>query len=185
MVFVIIRHMSKDIKMLLQGMPEDIEAFYLNHKKKVFTYLVHKLPTKEDAEEILQDVFLEALDSLVFFEAKSSLDTWLHSIAHHKVVDFYRKRKIKSFVLSKFPFLNMYAQEVSEPEFQFEKNKVRDTIEKTLCKVSANYRQILKMHYEEDLPVKQIALELNLSFKATESLLYRARKDFIKKYEEE
>lgn len=174
--------MSSDIKKLIHADPNDIEAFYTTHKKKLFAYLIYKLPTQEDAEEILQDVFLEALDSLLFFEGKSSIDTWLHSIAHHKIVDFYRKRRIKSFVLSKFPFLNIYTHEVSDPEFQFEKNKIRDNIEATLHQLSEKYRKVLKLHYEEQMPIKQIAIEMNLSFKATESLLFRARQDFKLKY---
>jgi DNA-directed RNA polymerase specialized sigma24 family protein len=50
-------------------------------------------------------------------------------------------------------------------------------------KISQKYRSILRMHYEEQMPVKTIAIALNLSPKATESLLFRARQSFIKAYE--
>ena len=52
-----------------------------------------------------------------------------------------------------------------------------------LEKLSLKYQQILQMHYIEELPVKIIAVRLHLSFKATESRLYRARRQFIKYYE--
>ena len=99
------------------------------------------------------------------------------------MVDHYRKQKIKSILLSQLPFLELIAKEIDQPEFQLEKNKIRDKIEKSLHSLSQNYEQILRMHYEEDIPVKGIADRLQLSFKATESRLYRARQCFIQAYE--
>ncbi len=99
------------------------------------------------------------------------------------MVDYYRKKKINTLVLSKILYLELVAEEISQPEFQFEKNRIRDTIEQTLYKLSGQYRTILQMHYEFDLSVKEVAIQLKLSFKATESLLFRARKAFQKAYE--
>lgn len=177
--------MSNIIKKILQGDKNAVVIFYNHYSPKISRYLQNKISSKEDLEELLQDVFLDALDSLAFFQGKSSVTTWLTTIAHHKMVDYYRKRKIKSLLLSQLPFLQPVAREITQPEFQFEKNRVRDKIEITLHMLSEKYRIILHKHYVQQISVKQIAVEMNLSFKATESLLYRARQDFIKKYEEE
>lgn len=174
--------MDNLVQRVLDGDQVAVVEFYHTYEKKILRYFQKKLPRNEDAQELMHDVFLEALDSLALFQGKSSLQTWLYSIAHNKVVDFYRKRKIASILLSQLPFLQLIAHEMHEPEFQFEKNKVRDRIEKTFHKLSANYHRVLSLHYEGGLPVKQIALEMNMSFKATESLLFRARQDFIRKY---
>lgn len=170
------------IEKILTGDESAVINFYNEYSPKILSYIKRKVAKDEDAQELLQDIFLQALDSLALYEGRCSISTWLYTIAHHKVVDFYRKRKIKSVLLSQMPFLQLFAQEVNEPEFQFEKNKMRDRIETTLHKLSSRYRQILKMHYEDQIPVKKIALELDMSFKATESLLFRARQDFIRKY---
>ena len=98
------------------------------------------------------------------------------------MVDFYRKRKIKSIVLSQIPLLQIMAQEIYEPEFQFEKKKVSDKIETTLKSLSENYQKILRLHYEEKIPVKELAIMFHLSPKATESMLFRARQSFKKAY---
>ena len=177
--------MNPIIDRILQGNDEAVILFYSEYSPKIFSYLKRKLPREEDAQEVLQDVFLDALDALAVFEEKSSIQTWLYRIAHNKIADYYRKRKIKSLLFSQLPFLQIIAEEITQPEFQFEKNKIKNTIELTLHKLSAKYRDILKRHYEDNIPIKQIALEMNLSHKATESLLYRARQDFIKKYAKE
>ncbi|KKQ29768.1 MAG: RNA polymerase sigma factor [Candidatus Levybacteria bacterium GW2011_GWA2_37_36] len=166
------------IKRILAGDSEAVIEFYKSYSPKILSYLSKKLPHLEDAQEITNDVFLEAIDSLSFLQKEKNVSAWLYRIAHNKMVDFYRKRKIKSILLSQLPFLQIVASEINQPEFQFEKNKIRDNIEFALRSLSTKYQKILKLHYEENVQVKMLAKIFNLSFKATESLLFRARQSF-------
>lgn len=175
--------MSSLIDKILTGNPQAVSDFYKEYSEKIFRYLNNRLPSHEDAQELTNDVFLEAIDSLNFLNKEENLGAWLFKIAHNKMVDYYRKRKIKSLLLSQIPYLEIIAKEISQPEFQFEKNRVRDRIEQTFLELSDSYRKILRLHYEEEIPVKDIAIRLDTSFKATESLLYRARRQFQIAYE--
>ncbi len=171
------------VKRILDGQEQAVVEFYNQYSVKIRKYLQYRMPVSEDIEAFTNDILLEIIDSMPFFQHKSSLSTWVYKIAHNKIVDFYRKKKIKSVLLSQIPFLEIVAHEVYEPEFQFEKNKLRDKIEHTLRDMSHTYRQILRLHYEENKSVKEIAIIMDLSFKATESLLFRARQQFRKTYE--
>jgi RNA polymerase sigma-70 factor (ECF subfamily) len=171
------------IQRILSGDTQATLLLYRQYAPRIDLYLKKKLPREEDVKEILNDVFLEAIDSLPMLKKEENLNAWLYRIAHNKIVDFYRKKKIKSILLSQVPFLDFVASEIHQPEFQFEKNKVRDHIETTLKHLSKKYQQILRLHYEENIPIKDIAVIFNLSFKATESLLFRARKSFKETYE--
>ena len=171
------------INRILKGDSEAVVEFYKTNSPKLLRYLRNKLPNQEDAEELLNDIFLAAIDELSFYREDSSVSTWLFKIARNKVVDFYRKRKIKSILLSQAPFLEIIAGELHQPEFQFEKDKIRDKIEKAFRTISPPYQNILHLHYEDKIPVKELAEILNLSFKATESLLFRARQNFRLAYE--
>jgi len=171
------------IKRILAGDSKAVVKFYKFYSPKILFYLSKKLPCREDAEDLTNDVFLEAIDSLSILRKEENISAWLYRIAHNKMVDFYRKKKIKSVLLSQMPFLQIVASEINQPEFQFEKNKIRDGIETALRSLPDNYRKILKLHYEEMIPIKRIAIILNLSFKATESLLFRARQSFMLAYE--
>jgi len=174
---------SSFINRILAGDNKAVIKFYKSYSPRILIYLSKKLPRLEDAQELTNDVFLEAIDSLSLLRKKRSTSAWLYRIAHNKMVDFYRKNKIKSVLLSQLPFLQIVASEINQPEFQFEKNKIRDGIEVVLRSLPDKYRKILKLHYEEMIPIKQIAIILNLSFKATESLLFRARQSFRLAYE--
>lgn len=174
--------MTTLIERILQGDKEATVAFYKQYSANIFSYLKKKLPNEEDAQELVHDVFLEALDALPLLRKHENVLSWLYSIAHNEVVDFYRKRKIKSVFLSQIPFLQLVASEINEPEFQFEKAKIREKIERAFSLLSQNHQKILRLHYEEGIQVKQLAPLFNLSFKATESLLFRARQSFIRAY---
>lgn len=175
--------MTRILNRILQGDGNAVVEFYNMYSPRLLRYLRKKLPRKEDAEEALNDIFFAAVDELPFFQEKSNINTWLFKIARNKIADFYRKRKIKSVLLSQVPFLEIIANEIAQPEFQFEKNKIRDRIEKAFNSISIHYQRILHLHYEDRIPVKELATILNLSFKATESMLFRARRSFRQAYE--
>jgi RNA polymerase sigma-70 factor (ECF subfamily) len=166
------------IKRILSGDSHAAVEFYRSCSPKILSYLSRKLPRYEDAQELTNDVFLDAIDSLSMLKKKDCVMAWLYRIAHNKTVDFYRRRKIKSVLLSQIPFLQIVANEINNPEFQFEKDKIRNSIEAVLYGLSAKYRKILTLRYEEKIPVKELAQIFNLSFKATESLIFRARQSF-------
>jgi len=166
------------IKRILGGDSHAAVEFYKSCSPKILSYLSKKLPRYEDAQELTNDVFLDAIDSLSMLKKKDCVMAWLYRIAHNKTVDFYRKRKIKSILLSQIPFLQIVANEINNPEFQFEKDKIRNRIEAVLYGLSTKYRKILTLRYDEKIPVKKLSAIFNLSYKATESLLFRARQSF-------
>lgn len=175
--------MSSLVEKILQGNEQAVVAFYHFYSPRILRYLKNRLPRDEDAQEIVNDVFLEAVDGLPTLQKQTNIQAWLYKIASNKTADFYRKRKIKSFLFSQMPYLSILANEISQPEFQMEKNKIRDRIETSFLNIAGHYQQILRMHYEEEMSIKAIALALQLSDKAAESRLYRARQSFMKSYE--
>src|ERR1035437_6440000 len=175
--------MKSLVERIVSGDASAVTEFYKLYSPRILHYLVVRLPREEDAQEILNDVFLDAIDSLSILKKDNNLQAWLYKIAHHKTVDYYRKRKIKSILLSQIPYLEIVDSEVHQPEFQFEKDKVRDKMESAFKSLPDLYRKILKLRYEDKISVKEIAIMLELSFKATESLLFRARQSFKLAYE--
>lgn len=174
--------MKSIVNKIIEGDPHAVETFYQQYSPGILNYLKQKLPTQEDAQELLNDIFLDAIDALPTLNKQTSLKSWIYAIAHNKIVNFYRKRKIKSLIFSQFPYLKIVTAEINQPEFQLEKRELKIRLQVAFEKLSLKYRQILQLHYIEEMPVKAISVNLNLSFKATESLLYRARQQFIKQY---
>lgn len=135
-----------------------------------------------EAEEILQDTLLSANESYPFFKGKSSFFTWLCAIANHEIADFYRKKKIKTFLFSRLPWLEDLVSEALGPEQELLKNEFEQEVRSTLSGLCEGYREVLRLKYYQGLKVIEIAKSLNESTKAIESRLGRARKAFAKAF---
>lgn len=154
--------------------------FYQKNKKTLFNFIFSQINNKEDAEEILQDTFLGFLESLRDFRNQCSLKTFLFSIAKRKIIDKIRKKKIRKILFSKLPkyLVNNLAPVFFEEEL--EKEELKRKIEKVFQKLPDDYQLVLRLKYIEGKRVKNIAQKLSMKFKATESLIFRARKAFVK-----
>ena len=146
------------------------------------SFILIKIGNKKDAEEILHDVYISSLDSLPIFKFNCSLYTWLCSIAKHETADFYRKKKLKTLVFSRLPFLKKIVDKALGPELSLQEKELKVKIFKTFKNLSEGYSQILRLKYIEDLSMAEISQKLGKTVKAVESKLTRARLAFQNEY---
>ncbi|MCX7996172.1 MAG: RNA polymerase sigma factor [Patescibacteria group bacterium] len=162
---------------------KDEQAFLLfvrANETNLFHYVYRQINDRDAAEEIVQDVFVDFLEALRSFHFQCSLKTYLFSIAKFKVIDAIRKKKIKKVIFSALPD---YVVEGLSPviiDDTLEKKELADKIHAVIAALPHEYQVILRLKYVDEVRVKAIAERLSLTFKATESLLFRARKAFIK-----
>ena len=104
------------------------------------------------------------------------------AIAKHELVDYYRRRKIKTFVFSHFPFLKNIVDKALGPELALEEREAKEKILLTFEKISEGYVEILRLKYMDGLSMREIAERLKITVKAVESRLARARKAFRKHF---
>lgn len=175
--------MEEIVKDVLSSKPGSATRFYKMYVSELRKHLLMKLPSEADVDEVLQEVFLSAFDSLPLFRGDSSVKTWLFSISRHEVADFYRRRYVRKAVEQTSRLFEGLATEMETPEFVYRKNRIKKRFNKSLSSLNGRYQRALFLKYEMGMSVKEIAERMNLSFKATESLLYRARMAFIEVYE--
>jgi DNA-directed RNA polymerase specialized sigma24 family protein len=78
---------------LLRNDRKAAARFVAAHVDAVYAYVRHRLAPRADlVDDVVQDVFLAALNSLAAFQGQSSLRAWLLGIARHKIEDVYRQR---------------------------------------------------------------------------------------------
>lgn len=147
-------------------------------------YLRSRLPSEEDTEDLLQEVFISVFDSLPLYRGQASLKTWTLSIARHEVADWYRKRYVRRVVEKTSPLFEELVGELTGPEFELKKKRLEVKFAKTYRSLKSEYRDILSYRYELGMSVKEAAVRMKLSVKATESLLFRARTAFRLAYEQ-
>lgn len=173
---------KKLVEKIIKKDEKSLLTVYRFYHGQIFNFIKKKLKDPSVAEEISQDVFLEFIEALRDFHFQCSLKTYLFSIARNKTIDVIRKKKIKKIFFSSVPnnILENIASAVLDDEI--EKKEIKNKIKKTFSKLPNDYRLILRLKYIEDQTVKKISKKLVIGFKATESLLFRARKAFIKAF---
>ncbi len=176
---VIDQHQNIDIALLLLGNEKEILRWYRVFELPVTKYVQTKVGNHEDVQDLVQNIFLTCLESLPLFQQKSSLWTWMCSIARHEIADYYRKKYAKR-VLQCIPFMDALL-----PEQVADMHDVSVVVLSVLRKLSHTDRELLQLKYIDGLSVKSIAVRLCVSIKSVESKLFRARKTFQELYAEE
>lgn len=161
---------------------KEFKKIYQKYQTRLLNFILQKVERREDAEEILQETMISAIDSLPLFRSHSSLYTFLCSIAKHEIADFYRRKKIKTFLFSRLPQLEDVVSQALSPEREFEEKELKRKVMRTLRSLSEGYARILRLKYIDGLSYRQIAKKLKKSVKAVESKLARARNAFAEAF---
>lgn len=167
---------------IICGDEKALRTFYKYYKSSLLTFIKDRIDNEADCEEILQDTLLSTIEALRDFSFRSSLFTFICSIAKRKAIDFYRKRKIKKIVFSQLPAAEPFFATFFGPEEAFDEEYIKEKIRETFSKIAPKYKKILKLKYIYGYSVKEIAQNLSITFKSAESRLFRARQAFVKEY---
>lgn len=151
------------------------EELLKEYGKSAETYVKYKVSVKEDAEDILQETYVQAFNSLSSLKNEESFRPWLISIARNKVNDYYRRKA----EVTEVPFDDAVIQYVTV------NRPVNTSVSDTMKKLSDEERELLHLYYWEDMSVKDIARELDIPEGTVKSRLHKARKNFEKKYPKE
>jgi RNA polymerase sigma factor (sigma-70 family) len=65
----------------------------IKHRERLLSFIRNRVPTPEDAEDIVQDVFFRLLDSSDVAEPIENVAAWLYRVARNRIIDWYRKKK--------------------------------------------------------------------------------------------
>ncbi|MET3292962.1 UNVERIFIED_CONTAM: RNA polymerase sigma-70 factor (ECF subfamily) [Brevibacillus sp. OAP136] len=146
-------------------------------------YLIVKDRTM--AEDITQEVFLKAFRDLHAFRGESSMKTWLYRIAINESKKYLRSWSFRQ-IFSTFKKDDM----PEEPEHEHVEatvigNMTKVEMAERVMALSPQYRQVIVLHYYEDLTVKEIAHVLDITEELVRTKLHRARKQFKRLLEKE
>ena len=175
------------VKEIKNGEQKAFKVLYLRYSDLLFAYILHRLDNdREVATEIWQETWVVFVENINDFQFKSSIFTWLCAIAKNKIFDYYRKTH-KHSLFQRNDNLNI---DFDSEEFEDEiiDSEIKTIVITVLANLTSEYRYLLEAKYIENKSIDEISNEIGKSYKATESMLTRARKSFrkgfkhIKKY---
>jgi RNA polymerase sigma factor (sigma-70 family) len=180
--------MEKDS--LLNGIRNKNEAsikqLVTQFQTRVFNTILNLVQSKEDAEELCQDVFVEVIESAARFRGDSSLSTWIYRIAYNRSLDFIKMKKRKKrfgFLSSLWNQNNELTTDVSDfihPGVLLERQEEAALFFKALDELPESQKAVFVLAKLEGLPYSEISEIMKTSESAVESLLVRAKQGLRK-----
>ncbi len=161
-----------------QGEPGVFDLFYRRYGDLVFAFIYHRLNgARLDAEEIWQDTFIAAIRALPDYRGQSRLSSWLCGIARRKVADHWRRKNETVDRVSAVPLEKLVElmDKGPLPDDLLRQNATRAHVVAALAELPIDYREALVTRYADGCPVAEVAQRLGRTYKATESLLSRAK----------
>jgi len=168
---------DKELVALLRKSDEQaLSALYLRYWDKLFVTAAQRVDQPEDAEEILQDIFIRLWERRNELELTHSLATYLGVAVKYKVIDYRAKRHHQNAKITFSPIDEQTpAYQLSAEALLLEK-ELWQSIEQSISKLPEKCRIVFTMSRQEGKTYKQISNELEISEKAVEAHISRALK---------
>jgi len=182
---------TKDDEIIRRTLAGDKNAFaelMLKYKDSLFDMACRILGNRSEAEDVLQEAFLEAYRHLSEFNHQARFSTWLYSIVLNRVRNNLRHAKI-----IRWRSLDGYdspRDEEKPPEFAepgpsaskvLEHRLDLEALKKEVSLLQPLYQSIFILHYFQDLPLEEVSRRLNRPIGTIKVYLHRARKELYKK----
>ena len=150
-------------------------GLYQQHALSLMTYVRRHVPTREDAEDIVLEVFLAALKQQDLWRLSAEQQrAWLLRVAYYKSVDHHRRALIRSVVPLDEATEQFLAGEARSPESLALRNEEHALLRQRLCQLPEHYQMILQLRFVHGLRCTEIASHLQKSEGAIRMMLSRA-----------
>lgn len=163
------------------------QEIYESHQHLVYNLCLNYLQNKHDAEEAAQDVFVKIHHKMLGFREKASIKTWIYRITVNHCLDVIQAKKRQKRFGALLPFFDDNNKSRTEPP-DFDHPGVlledRESLQILFGKINQlpeNQKTAIILKHLDDLPQRQIAEIMQISEKAVESLLMRAKSNLEKK----
>lgn len=176
---------SEIIRLILNGDRQKFRVLVEKHQSMVFRTCMGFLHDKDDAEDLTQDIFIQAYQSLNGFRKDSSFSTWIYRVAVNASLNKVRKNAGKPIMHRIDTFFLLTGDKESfqlqpdtiNPESILITQEHAKWVQNALDSLPENQRTAIVLSKYDDLPQKEIAEIMKTTEGAIEALIQRAKKN--------
>lgn len=180
---------SGDAQLAAAVLAKDRKAtaeFVARYTDGVYSYVRSRLAPRTDlVDDLVQDVFLAAWESLAGYHGNSPLRAWLIGIARHKIEDYYRSRLREPLPLEDVPCDPAGATLIPELDNAIDGGRAGEKLLRVMSALPEAYRLALLWRYWDKCSAREMAARTGKTEKAIERLLARAREQFRSRWNHE
>ena len=164
-------------------MPEQ-ERFFNDlvrqYSEPLYWHVRAMVGSHEDADDLLQEIFIKAWNALPQFRGDSDPFTWLWRIATNETISFLRKARVRAAL--SFSRIDAQAERISNPSPYFDGDKALRALRKAIATLPDKQRLVFTMRYYEELSYDQISEITGTSvgaLKTSYHIAFEKVKDFL------
>ncbi len=176
-----------DNEIISKVLSGDHQAYALlvnRYQNYVFTLTLRMIKSREDAEEVAQDVFIKAYKYLADFRGASKFTTWLYTIVNNTCISFLRKKKLEIQSLDNEKVFEVADNQDSGVKANLVEQKSRvSMVSKAISMLSRDDGEIITLFYKAEQSLEEIAEILGLEINTAKVRLHRARTRLKEKME--
>jgi RNA polymerase sigma-70 factor, ECF subfamily len=161
------------IEQIVAGSKPAMQALFARHRTYVYRWLLRFVSNETLAEDLLSEVFLDVWRQAGRFQRRSSVSTWLMSIARHKALSARRRRtgaeldeKIEATV----------ADPANDPEAALQEKDRAEVLRRALIRLSSEHREVIDLVYYHEKSVDEVAHILDVPPATVKTRMFYARK---------
>ena len=172
-----------------QAEPE-LALLYRKYAPVILTYVRNHITSPEEAEDLVVEVFLAAIESATFPSlSEKAKQSWLWRVTRNKVIDVYRRSKTRQSVNIDTAAEYLFENELFSPENAALRQEDYMDLYTHLQSLPAYQQEILRLRFGQDLSCSEIATALRKNENVVRVTLSRSlnllRKMYRRRREEE
>ncbi len=157
--------MNQDDKQIIEnylnGDALSFEKILNKYLKPIYNFLYQFVNDVSQAEDLTQETFIKAWKNIRKFDRSKNFKIWLFTIAKNTAFDYLKKKKTIPFSYFEDSEGNNYLEGIPEESILLneiaEQKELIEKLEIKLNQIPEHYRVILKLHYQEDFSLSEIA----------------------------
>lgn len=183
------------IEEALKGNQASYERLMKKYYQLIHNLVYRMISRKEDVEDLTQEAFIKAFNSLHNFDKQFAFSTWLFKIATNNAIDYLRKKKLATFSIDKD-----FESEDNDMKFEIPDNEYKPdrllideqmkiVLDQAIESLPDKYRLVIVMRHKQEKEYEEIAQELKIPLGTVKAHIFRGRellnkylKDKIKNY---
>ena len=151
--------------------PVALTQIYEENFDRIYRYIVLKIGDRNEAEDMTQQVFLNAIKAIPGYKSKGMpFSSWLYRIAHNQVVDYFRKKSKKQFV----PLDERIESGDDDPLRATEKKLQVEELSQATKQLTKAQQEVISLRFAGELSIVEVAKMMGKSVGAVKALQHAA-----------
>jgi RNA polymerase sigma-70 factor (ECF subfamily) len=177
------------VRAVREGDSEKYAEIIERYQGKLFVYIFRLVGNREEAEDLLQDVFIKTYRNLNSFDVERKFSSWIYRIAHNEAVNYIKRKSLKRFipwesVTSIKDKLESSSSSEEGADERWLRKETSQEVEKAILKLPLKYRQVLTLRYYSDNSYEEISEILGRPVNTVGTLINRAKKKLAEELKE-